>query len=303
MKFKYVHELAEALKNDPELSAKIKADPLKEIGAVAEVVTKSDPNLARFIISAAGLLIVTASVFKKIELKQEDLIVLAIAVIPWLFTFIETLKLGKDGIEIVTKKLEEAKQELKTEIKDKTEEAKQEVKSEIREKTEALVSDTAEQINQLKASNDLTKNIELFGAGGGTLSSVKSAGIEMEKDSVNSADPQKGLWSGKSEDTETHRKMTATVSRLGNEDYFRRVVFRVESTAPRDFPLTDTVTFHLHPTFKRSVIKVTPVNNVAEVTLTAYGAFTAGAATDNDKTKLEFDLTSLDDGIDPFFAR
>lgn len=77
----------------------------------------------------------------------------------------------------------------------------------------------------------------------------------------------------------------------------------VESTDSA-FPLTDSVTFHLHTTFAKPVIKVKPSGNKAEINLVAWGAFTVGAETDEGNTKLELDIANLGaNSDDPFYKR
>ncbi|HYR27029.1 MAG TPA: pYEATS domain-containing protein, partial [Thermoanaerobaculia bacterium] len=95
----------------------------------------------------------------------------------------------------------------------------------------------------------------------------------------------------------------ATVTRIqGAEDYFR-IALTVRSTNPAD-PLRDAVQFFLHPTFRnpRPIVNVGP-NGMAELHLTAWGAFTVGAITDNGKTKLELDLSELASAPEEFKNR
>lgn len=108
----------------------------------------------------------------------------------------------------------------------------------------------------------------------------------------------------KAVDDKTHRKLSARVDNIPNDSYFRRLILRVEPTDPTNFPLTDRVTFHLHPTFAKPVIEVRPTDSVAEINLVAYGAFTVGAEADSGKTKLEYDIAELGaENDDPFFDR
>lgn len=219
-----------------------------------------------------------------VKFDNFSLILLAIAVIPWLFDFIDSFKLGADGVEIVTKKLEEKANELK---------------AEIQEKTERLSNETTAKINEVKESNAVTQSISAFGTGG------KAAKEKRLHDIKNESDPQKGLWGGSPVDNIKHRKLTANIQKtVNNSDFLRRVILRVESTDKTAFPLTNVVTFYLHPTFANDVIDVKPIDSVAEISLVAYGAFTVGAETDDGKTRLELDIAELGAGSgDPFFDR
>jgi KAP family P-loop domain/prokaryotic YEATS domain len=92
-----------------------------------------------------------------------------------------------------------------------------------------------------------------------------------------------------------NRKLTATVT--GRTTLSRnkfRIDLKLESTDKINFPLTGTVTFHLHHTFKNSSIRIVNVeNSKAKLTIYAYGAFTVGAVIDNENTSLELDLTTI----------
>jgi hypothetical protein len=102
-------------------------------------------------------------------------------------------------------------------------------------------------------------------------------------------DPHKGRWGGKAE--RNGRQLSAVVQRTDDPDWF---LFRLTVASLKGKrPLTGSVIFYLHPTFKPTKIKVVVMNGVAEYENYAYGAFTVGAVTDGGKTKLELNLGDL----------
>lgn len=90
-----------------------------------------------------------------------------------------------------------------------------------------------------------------------------------------------------------NREITAEVVPLGTPGLFR-VRLRVQSTNPTRDPLRGSVQFFLHQTFSndRPVVTVS-AGGVAELAVTAWGAFTVGAIADAGQTKLELDLAEL----------
>lgn len=104
-------------------------------------------------------------------------------------------------------------------------------------------------------------------------------------------DPQKGQWGGSNENN--GRRLTAAVKPV-TDDWFS-VALAVEWTKG-EMPLEGSVKFHLHPTFAKEVVTVEARNGRAELQISAWGAFTVGAAADNGRTRLELDLS-----LDPTF--
>ena len=142
---------------------------------------------------------------------------------------------------------------------------------------------------------------KVLGSTGEKFNLEKLTSVEEDSEkSVNAGDPQKGRWGGKP--INNGRKLSAKVEKIPNENYVRRVIFRVSSTNQVEKPLKERVAFHFHPTFTRQIREADVVNGIAEISLVAYGAFTIGAKADNGETLLEFDLVNLGDG-DPFFKR
>ncbi|MDQ6788653.1 MAG: hypothetical protein M3033_17760 [Acidobacteriota bacterium] len=208
-----------------------------------------------------------------VALELPDVVLLALAVVPWLSVFIGSLKISKDGIEIqyLKQQVEQLKTEVKTEVKPLAEQANQ-------------TANTAKEA----AFNRIGKI------------PAREVGAAKMIDGEDNNDLQKGRWGGSP--TSNGRQLSARVEQIPGEDFFRRVVMRVKSTNPEDNPLTGSVTFHLHPTFTPKDVSVPVTGGAAEISRVAYGAFTVGAEADDGKTKMEFDLTKLDDG-DPFFKR
>jgi hypothetical protein len=102
-------------------------------------------------------------------------------------------------------------------------------------------------------------------------------------------DPQKNQWGG--EPVRNGRQLSAEVERL-DEKWFR-VVLRVTATA-EGAPLVNRVRFHLHDTFRRSIVTREPKSGVAEISRIAWGAFTVGAEVENEPDSyLELDLSKL----------
>jgi hypothetical protein len=110
-------------------------------------------------------------------------------------------------------------------------------------------------------------------------------------------DPWKGVF-GKSENES--RKLEAKVIQSATAGYYR-VYLKLRSLNPDANPLRGSVQFFLHDTFSNSkpVVTVGP-NGVAELTLDAWGAFTAGVIADSGLTRLELDLAELDEAPSSF---
>jgi hypothetical protein len=110
-------------------------------------------------------------------------------------------------------------------------------------------------------------------------------------------DPQKNRFGGKSEVND--RKLCATVESAGVPRIYTVKIW-VESTDPATKPLKNEVVFYLHNTFRPSVLTVTPDLFHDDKAMIdpklAWGAFTAGAVTDNGMTLLEYDL-ALDEAF------
>ncbi|WP_157665291.1 pYEATS domain-containing protein [Cyanobium sp. NIES-981] len=105
-------------------------------------------------------------------------------------------------------------------------------------------------------------------------------------------DPWKGVFGEPASNT---RQLEAQIVPSANPGYYR-VYLKVKSLDPETNPLTGSVQFFLHDSFAndKPVVAVGP-NGIAQLTLDAWGAFTVGAIADSGNTRLELDLSKLED--------
>lgn len=154
---------------------------------------------------------------------------------------------------------------------------------------------------QDKAEN--AKSLAL-GTGGGGKKVVAGETEEISK-MIETGTIPNDPWKGQfGKEVSNNRKLEARVLRiLGNSDLFS-VELTVFSILPEQDPLQGVVQFYLHPTFKndRPIIKV-GANGIAELRVTAWGAFTVGAVADGGRTKLELDLAELEEAPAEFRNR
>lgn len=108
-------------------------------------------------------------------------------------------------------------------------------------------------------------------------------------------DPNRGQFGGQPE--REGYKLSATVAPSRGLRGFFDVELTVHSTN-RQRPLTESVTFYLHPTFGDPRQIVRPVENAARLTVKAWGAFTVGAVVGD--VRLELDLAGLEDAPKEF---
>jgi hypothetical protein len=103
--------------------------------------------------------------------------------------------------------------------------------------------------------------------------------------------------------SENGRKLEAFITRLGSSELAK--VKLVVSREPGYPPLKGIVTFHLHQTFAPRDHPAVPVNasGCAELEVTSYGAFIAGASADQGATKLEIDLANALGAFSPWRER
>ena len=114
------------------------------------------------------------------------------------------------------------------------------------------------------------------------------------------ADPQKGKWGGAS--VSNGRELKGKVTEIeGDQQWFNvRLVVQAVEGAP---PLEGDVVFHLHDTFADQNPVVVATNGRAVLERLAWGAFTVGAEADHGATRLELDLSTLDDAPPLFRSR
>lgn len=110
----------------------------------------------------------------------------------------------------------------------------------------------------------------------------------LERETAPADDMQKNQWGGAA--TRNGRRLSATVT-PADKNWFE-IRMRVESTDPAR-PLIEKVRFHLHQSFGRRVVTVSPKDGVAELERVAYGAFTVGAEVEGEpETYLELDMSA-----------
>jgi hypothetical protein len=114
------------------------------------------------------------------------------------------------------------------------------------------------------------------------------------------SDPNKGKFAGCA--VSNHRQLSATAVRSLTSG-LTTIRLSVSSTDPEKYKLTGPVTFVLHPTFEPSQVKVEPENNVAELEIDAWGAFTVGVVADGGRTRLELDLASVVGAEESFYKK
>lgn len=112
-------------------------------------------------------------------------------------------------------------------------------------------------------------------------------------------DPWKGVFGQSANDS---RKLEAKVVPGAQSGYYR-IYLKLKSLDPEANPLRGSVQFLLHDSFSNSrpVVAVGP-NGMAELALDAWGAFTVGAIADSGLTRLELDLSEIDEAPAAFKA-
>lgn len=285
---------------DEKTKAEQEAQKKKEI-AEEKRRAKLTALIAKISISAVMLVVIFVYRYNKYKFKWEEIVIFALAVIPWFSSFMETFKIGKDGVDV--KFLQEKVEKLETKVVNEVQPLAQEAKD-IATANEASAS----------SANEIAKTAmttTLYGIGKNPVVETETAISAVdggktsgaEKNVLNPEDPQKGRWGGKRVDEEKGRKITVNVNKIKGEDYLRRLNVRVESTDPVNKPLSGKVTFHLHDTFARPDFDVEVNSGVAETNLVAWGAFTIGAEADDGKTRLEYDISEDGKNSDDEFYR
>ncbi|MFM7219814.1 MAG: pYEATS domain-containing protein [Nodosilinea sp.] len=139
------------------------------------------------------------------------------------------------------------------------------------------------------------------GGRGGLEHSISKAAMSFGDISPGSVadDPWKGVFGQSANDS---RKLEAKVVQGSNSGYYR-VYLQLKSLDPETNPLRGSVQFFLHDSFTNSkpVVAVGP-NGMAELTLDAWGAFTVGAIADSGHTRLELDLSEIEEAPSAFKA-
>ncbi len=122
---------------------------------------------------------------------------------------------------------------------------------------------------------------------------MSSEGVELWH-----SDPNVGKFGGASHAND--RVLSARVFPVSGSDGSLCHVQLSVTSEREDRPLATPVTFHLHPTFVPNAVEVVPADGIARLDRISFGAFTAGAVTDDGKTTLELDLATLADAPEKF---
>lgn len=138
---------------------------------------------------------------------------------------------------------------------------------------------------QIKQDKD---SVEKFGVGGRVHQYLGAAGSFASGADLD--DPNKGEFGGLS--SRNDRVVSAVVEPVAPHQYLYRITLTVASANRRN-ALVGTVDFHLHPTFRETVVTQEVKNGLATLVLIAYGAFTVGVVADRGETRLELDLAEL----------
>jgi len=166
----------------------------------------------------------------------------------------------------------------------------------------ADIASVKEQVAVVDEKANLNSKAVTQGLGLKAPVSSSTVNLEAAKSALNNyveEDPQKHQWGEK--DINNNRRIRADVTPThGNREWFNVTIY-VESIDPINAPLDGEVIFHLHPTFRDPNPRVPVRNGEAVLTRLAWGAFTVGAEADDQKTKLELDLSKVKDA--PYLFR
>lgn len=152
---------------------------------------------------------------------------------------------------------------------------------------------------------DVAESAALLGIGGKREKAAKR-GVSFIAEEIAPGqvadDPWKEQFGGQS--STNFRQLQADITKIPDRENYYLVRLTVTSTDPIDHPLRGSVKFFLHPTFTndKPIVDVSK-KGVAELRLTAWGAFTVGALADEGRTKLELDLAELESAPVDFRSR
>lgn len=157
------------------------------------------------------------------------------------------------------------------------------------------------QLKEAKASLEVLEDKISYESQSVNEKGLENSGILFVK---NSDDPWKGQFENEAVKRDKARELSAEVLTIQGTQKWFFVRLIVKSISPKHKPLKGEVIFFLHPTFPNHIRRV-PVgkNGVAELRLKAWGAFTVGVLTDDNKTKLELDLSELENAPMEFRSR
>lgn len=263
----------------PGKSAEFFDEAPREAGMTDNEERFEIPTLPIYAFSIVSFLLFLANL-KFHAIKTEDLALLVLAGLPWVFPYLKTIKLP-GGVELQLK-----------DIRQKV--------AEVAEGTKRAEATT--KATQLAVTQGIGKDepmVPRLGYGRATFAAESSP--ETEPEDVTSSDPNKGKFGGKAESN--GRRLTARVTSVsGNSELF---LIQAQVTGSETAPLQDgtRVSFHLHPTFHHSIVQVDVKNNKAALERVAWGAFTIGVKIEGESTSLELDLAELADAPALFRSR
>ena len=229
----------------------------------------------RIIISVIAILVL---VFKSVywhdeshAFSRDELILVGIAIAPWLSQFVKTFKIGKDGIDVTTQDLKKV-------------EAIANAAFDVGKNPPKVEVPTVNTTLKSKTATD-------------TLSDADNEAV----DDAHAGDPNFAVFGDNP--TKDGRKLSVTIEEIPGKDFYRRVIARVESTDKKR-GLKGKVRFFLHPTFRTPAFDVPVRDGVAETSFVSYGVFTIGVKADNGETDLGYNLCDYPhDPSDPWFLR
>jgi hypothetical protein len=259
---------------------------------------------------------------------------LVLAAVPWLLPYIETLKLP-GGIEVDLKTLGKKVQDLHDGVSN--------LRGQVEESRAVVAATQSILVDGIGKDTSIRVAPTSSGAPGGSagrilraapkglrgqagplvreimhppdiasINAEKGSGLDEEATGATGKaapavvedgdDPNKGHFGGKAE--ADGRSVSAVVVPLPNNSELFQIFLTVSST-DRARPLAedDEVTFYLHPTFARPVMKVKVTQGKATLERIACGAFTVGVTIASSHTQLELDLAELPNAPEPFKSR
>jgi hypothetical protein len=228
------------------------------------------------------------------DLHWEKIALLGIGVICLIFPLLQTGQIGADGGSFAkTDPLD-----MIAKVRDEAAAGRSETFVQTNQQIGQVIAQLSELSDQIKAmglSHDrVVPTDPALAKGEPTIEALK----ERLPPVSNSGDPQSGRFGG--QEIRNGRKLSALVSPSAIGGDWQKVTMIVEASAEK--PLTGShVWFFVHDTFSPDVyrIKIDEKTNRAEMTLTAYGAFTVGAITDRGETLLELNLANSGNVIAP----
>lgn len=236
-------------------------------------------SISALVISILALLLMALQLLGIVEVNNQALVLLGIALVPWLLPFLKSLKLP-GGAEF------EFQQRL----------AQMEKKVDVIEENAPL---PGKRFADAPSVTDVSPPPPLTTPRRETLLD-QSAPLPAGDLKTDPEDPNKGKFGGSPK--ASGRVLEAVIKpAYGPRSSACDVEIRVRSTEPAR-PLTGKVKFYLHPSFGRwKQYSVDVKAGEAKDEITSWGAFTIGVEADEGATRLELDLTKVHGGTKSFY--